>query len=256
MPEQLPNVDGTFPMPGPPPPPVRSEVNWKQAVAPPLVFVVVLWIIELITDLRWISRPVEWGILPRSVEGLVGILTAPFIHADTDHLLANTLPLLVVGTGLFYFYRELAFRVIALVWTFSGAWVWMIARGEYHIGASGLIYGFVTFLFLSGVLRRDTRLMAISLLVVFLYGSMVWGILPIDQRISWESHLLGSVAGIIAALYFRKDGPQKPKPQWQLDEEQGLTPEAEAEQVAAEQQPDRPTFRYDYRPSDETEERD
>ena len=114
MPEQLPNGDGIFPMPGPPPPPVRSEVNWKQAVAPPLLFVVVLWIIELITDLRWISRPVEWGILPRSVEGLVGILTAPFIHADTDHLLANTLPLLVVGTGLFYFYRELAFRVIAL----------------------------------------------------------------------------------------------------------------------------------------------
>lgn len=221
-----------------------------------MAFVLVLWLIELLTDLRWIHRPLDWGILPRSPEGLIGILTSPFIHADKDHLLANTLPLLVVGTGLFYFYRELAIRVIAMAWIFSGIWVWMIARGDYHIGASGLIYGFVSFLFLSGVLRRDTRLMAISLLVVFLYGSMVWGILPIDQRISWESHLLGSVAGIFAAWYFRKDGPQRPKAQWEIDGEQAQSAAPETMTAAADESTSPPPFRYDYRPSESSDSED
>jgi membrane associated rhomboid family serine protease len=228
----------------------RKEPGWRRAVLPAAVFVAMLWILEGSADLRWIPRPVEWGILPRSLSGLVGILTSPFIHADTDHLLANTLPLLVVGTGLYYFYRELATRVIAMIWLFSGFWVWMIARGDYHIGASGLIYGFVAFLFLSGLLRRDRRLMAISMLVVFLYGSMVWGILPIDQRISWESHLLGSVAGIFAAWYFRKEGPQRPRPQWELEEEQEHEAGEASGTDALPENPLPPPFRYDYRPSD------
>lgn len=247
-PEHVPQGGLTPPAPG-------REVHWKRAIAPAAVFVALLWLLELVTELEWIRRPVEWGILPRSTEGLVGIFTAPFIHADKEHLLANTLPLLVVGTGLFYFYRELAIRVIALVWVFSGAWVWMIARGDYHIGASGLIYGFVTFLFLSGLFRRDTRLMAISMLVVFLYGSMVWGILPIDQRISWESHLLGSIAGVFAAWYFRKDGPQRPKSQWELEEEQAQEAgEAPAAEPAEEVVPP-PPFRYDYSPDDPPEQK-
>jgi hypothetical protein len=120
---------------------------------------------------------------------------------------------------MIYFYKEIALGVIGLVWFFTGFWVWLAARQDAHIGASGLIYGLVCFLFFSGLLRKDTRLLAVSLLVTFLYGSMVWGILPVDQTISWESHLLGSVSGIFCAVYFRKLGPQRPKAQWELEEE-------------------------------------
>lgn len=106
-----------------------------------------------------------------------------------------------------------------MIWLFTGFWVWLAARKEAHIGASGLIYGLVCFLFLSGILRKDTRLLAVSLLVTFLYGSLVWGILPVDQSISWESHLFGSIAGFFCAIYYRKLGPQRPKAQWEIEEE-------------------------------------
>jgi len=151
------------------------------------------------------------GIEPRTTEGLLGILTAPFEHANYDHLISNTLPLLVVGTGIIYFYREISFSVISMIWLFTGFWVWLVARPEPHIGASGLIYGFVCFLFFSGIFRKNRNLLAISLLVTFLYGSLVWGILPVSQTISWESHLFGSFAGLFAAIYFRKEGPQPTK---------------------------------------------
>jgi membrane associated rhomboid family serine protease len=184
----------------------------------PVCFVAILWAIEGLSELFKV-RFIELGVIPRTLEGLPGIIFSPFIHSGIDHLLSNTLPLLVVGSGIFYFYKEIAIRVISLVWLFTGFWVWLAARDSSHIGASGLIYGFVCFLFFSGLLRKDTRLLAVSLLVTFLYGSMVWGILPVDQSISWESHLFGSVAGIFSAIYFRKEGPQRVKPQWEIDEE-------------------------------------
>lgn len=180
-----------------------------------------LWIIEGLSD--WTGHRAIWlGVQPRTAIGLIGIFFSPLIHGDYEHLLSNTLPLLVVGSGLIFFYKELAWSVIAIVWLFSGSWVWIAARNSSHIGASGLIYGFVFFLFFSGILRKDVRLMAVSMLVTFLYGSMVWGILPIDQTVSWESHLMGSIAGMFCAFYFRKEGPQKAKTQWEIDEEMGL----------------------------------
>lgn len=184
----------------------------------PVCFVAILWAIEGLSELFKV-RIIELGVIPRTLEGLPGIIFSPLIHSGIDHLLSNTLPLLVVGSGIFYFYKEIAIRVISLVWLFTGFWVWLAARDSSHIGASGLIYGFVCFLFFSGLLRKDTRLLAVSLLVTFLYGSMVWGILPVDQSISWESHLFGSVAGIFSAIYIRKEGPQRVKPQWEIDEE-------------------------------------
>lgn len=190
----------------------------------PGIFVSLLWIVELL-QVVYDTRLWSLGIIPLSPEGLTGIITAPFIHAGFDHLLSNTLPLLVVGSGLYYFYPTLANRVVLLVWIFTGIWVWLSGRTSSHIGASGLIYGFVCFLFFSGLLRRDTRLVAISLLVTFLYGSLVWGILPVDQSVSWESHLFGAVAGTLSALYYRKDGPQRPKAQWEIDEEEELANE-------------------------------
>ena len=164
-------------------------------------------------------RAVWLGIIPRTISGIPGIIFSPYIHGSFEHLLSNTLPLLVVGSGLVYFYGEIAKNVLTMIWIFTGFWVWLAARKEAHIGASGLIYGLVCFLFLSGILRKDTRLLAVSLLVTFLYGSLVWGILPVDQTISWESHLFGSVAGLFCAVYYRKLGPQRPKAQWEIDEE-------------------------------------
>lgn len=188
----------------------------------PLLFVIILWMIkgaELIfqIDLGF------FGIYPRRPEGLPGILLSPLIHGDVKHLAANTIPLLVLGTAIFHFYREIAWKVIILLYIVPGIWVWFGARDAYHIGASGLIYGLASFLFFSGLLRRDGKLMALSLLIVFLYGSMVWGIFPNfipEKRISWESHLLGMVAGLILAIYFRKLGPQRKIYEWELEEKE------------------------------------
>lgn len=118
----------------------------------PLLFDLFLWMIRLLSA----NHPsmVKWGIHPRYLDGLTGIITAPFIHADNDHLLSNTLPVLVVGTALVHFYRSICLRVVGMIWLFSGCWVWLMARDSYHIGASGLVYGGVVFLFFSGIFRR------------------------------------------------------------------------------------------------------
>jgi len=197
---------------------VEEKKLLKRSLIPPLLFVAVLWIIKFGEEYFHVSFAFL-GIIPLKTEGLIGIITAPFIHAGYDHLLSNSLPLLVVGTGLFYFYKEIAWNVIAVIWLFTNFWVWIAARPDAHIGASGLIYGFVCFLFFSGFIRRHTGLLAISLLVAFLYGSMVWGILPVSQTISWESHLFGSFAGIAAAVYFRKEGPQREVKKWEPEPE-------------------------------------
>jgi membrane associated rhomboid family serine protease len=194
-----------------------SKEMWK-AMRWPLAFVILLWSIELVFELLDI-RFIDLGNQPRSLDGITGIFTSPLIHANADHLLSNTLPLIVVGSAIFHFYNEISLRVIALIWFLTGFWVWLIGRPEFHIGASGLIYGSVVFLFFSGVFRKDVRLMAISMLVVFLYGSLAWGILPIDPTQSWESHLSGSVAGLFVAIYYRKEKPFRIKYQWEIDEE-------------------------------------
>ena len=208
----------------------------RKSIFYPALFVAVLWIVKLLeVYFKW--NLVNLGIQPRTAQGLIGIVTGPVVHASYDHLLSNTLPLLVVGAGLIYFYREIAFRVMALITLFTGFWVWIAARPDSHIGASGLIYGFVCFLFFSGILRKDRRLLAISLLVTFLYGSLVWGILPVDQTISWESHLFGSVAGLLCAIYFRKEGPQAPHHVWEEEEEVEMGDEFWKEQEATNENP-------------------
>jgi membrane associated rhomboid family serine protease len=165
-----------------------------------------LWLIKFYEIIS--NNNLSWyGIYPRTVHGLIGIFAAPLLHADFDHLLSNSLPLLILGTIMFYFYRPIAFQVFFWVYLMTGVWVWAAARESYHIGASGILYGFVSFLFFSGVFRKDTRLLALSMFVVFLYGGTVWGILPFKNGISWESHLLGSLAGLITAYNFKKEGP-------------------------------------------------
>ena len=172
----------------------------------PLLFVLILWVVKLYEVVNN-TNLYMYGLYPRKVSGLIGIVTGPLLHADFPHLISNTLPLLVLGPIIFYSYRTIAFQVFFWVYLMTGVWVWAAGRDSYHIGASGIIYGFITFLFFSGIFRKDTRLMALSLFVTFLYGGAIWGILPFQKGISWESHLLGSLAGIITAYNFRKEGP-------------------------------------------------
>jgi membrane associated rhomboid family serine protease len=166
------------------------------------------------------------GIYPLSLRGLPGIIFSPFIHSGFDHLFSNSLPLFFLGTALFYFYSEIAVKVLLWTWFITGALVWIGGRDAWHIGASGLVYGLASFLFFSGIIRRYFRLVALSLLIVFLYGSMVWGMFPdVYKNVSWESHLLGFISGIILAIWYRKEGPQEPVPGW-MDEDE----EADAQQ--------------------------
>ena len=187
----------------------------------PGIFLVLIWGIALFQYIFNVSF-VEYGLWPRTARGAIGIITSPLIHADFNHLYANSIPLLVLGASLFYFYRKIALQVFILIYLFSNIWVWGIAREAYHIGASGVIYGLASFLFVSGLVRKEPRLMAISMLVAFLYGSFIWGVFPElfpDKNISWEGHLMGMLAGVIFAIYFRKQGPQRKRYSWEFEEE-------------------------------------
>ncbi|MCB0787187.1 MAG: rhomboid family intramembrane serine protease, partial [Flavobacteriales bacterium] len=147
------------------------------------------------------------GVLPREWTGIHGIVTAPLVHGDLGHLFNNSLPILFLGWALVYFYPRVAWRVVLGVWLLTGLWVWISARGDRHIGASGVVYGLASFLFFSGVIRGQRALMALSLLVVFLYGGMVWGVLPLAPRMSWESHLWGAISGVAMAVVYRQVSP-------------------------------------------------
>ncbi|MFO8236026.1 MAG: rhomboid family intramembrane serine protease [Bacteroidales bacterium] len=185
----------------------------------PAFFVVLIWFIK-ISELVLNERFIQLGLYPLKIERLHGIITSPLVHSDLGHLIANTLPLLVLGVGLFFFYRPIAPKVFILIYLLSGLMLWLGGRAGNHIGASGIIYGLASFLFFSGVLRKYVRLMAISLLVVFLYGSLVWGILPVDPAVSWEGHLYGGIAGLVLAFYYKEEGPQRKKYEWEIEEEE------------------------------------
>lgn len=166
----------------------------------------IIWFLEIFLETDF----AKFGLRPRSLQGLLGIITEPLLHGSVHHISANSVPLFLLLTGMLYFYRALGLKVTLLIWLLTGALVWGFARPSVHIGASGLIYGLAAFLASSGIIRNDTRLMAISLLTVFLYGSMVWGVFPLQPGVSWESHLMGALSGIFCAIWYRKQGPQKP----------------------------------------------
>jgi membrane associated rhomboid family serine protease len=169
---------------------------------------------------------VEGGVYPRRLSGMRGILFSPLIHGDWKHLVDNSMPVFLLGVALFYFYRDIAYKIWFLLYLISGILLWCLGRQAYHIGASGLIYGLAAFLFISGLIRRVRSLMAISLLVVFWYGSMVWGLLPFDFEISFEAHITGAVTGIVLAVIYRDQGPEP---------ETSLLDEEEEEEEAAEE---------------------
>ncbi|HRH70862.1 MAG TPA: rhomboid family intramembrane serine protease [Flavobacteriales bacterium] len=182
--------------------PAPRERKLAYSIVPPALIVLVLWCVFLL-DRVYVLDLARWGILPRTLHGLWGVLFSPFIHGDMEHLLNNSIPLLVLGSALLYFFPRLTGRVVLASWVISGTWVWISARDNYHIGASGVVYGIAAFLFTSGLLRKQRTLMGLSLLVVFLYGGLIWGVFPIVPRISWESHFWGAASGVIMAFLYR-----------------------------------------------------
>jgi len=184
----------------------------------PLIFVVIMWIVKFIEHYFEISF-CTFGMFPRTIYGLKGIIFSAFIHQDFSHLLNNTYPLVILGGMLFYFYKKLGVQIFLWLFFISGFWLWAIGRPNYHIGASGVVYALASFIFFSGLFKKQTKLSAASLLVIFLYGSMIWGVLPINDGVSWEGHLAGLLAGLLIAIVYKNEGPKPKKYQWEIDEE-------------------------------------
>jgi membrane associated rhomboid family serine protease len=190
-----------------------------DSVSLPFKFVALLWLIHLVQSIFHLNLGV-WGIYPREEFGLPGIITAPLIHADFPHLLSNTPPLFVLSAMIMFFYRRVALSSFALIYLLTGAAVWVFGRPVFHIGASGVIYGLAAFVVFSGIFRRNLKSIALALLVGLYYGSMIYGIFPGQEGVSWESHLLGAVVGVFASFVYKNSiekDEQRQIPSWEND---------------------------------------
>lgn len=172
----------------------------------PASFIFLFWMVFLLEISLNISLS-EYGLRPREISQWFGVLTMPFLHGGFEHIIANTTSFIVLGSLLFYFYNDDAIQIFVWSYILSGILTWIIGRDSIHIGASAMIYAFAGYLFTAGVLSKNIRHMAIALIVVFLYGSMIWGIFPMNNNVSWEGHLSGFAAGIGLAFMYR---PPKP----------------------------------------------
>ena len=204
----------------------------KRAITWPLAILLVIWlvfILEQITGSQWFV----YGIAPRKTYALRGILTTPFLHGSWAHLLSNTPPFLVLMAMILFFYPRVAFSALLTIYLGTGVTMWLFAdpesmlsafgRTNYHIGASGVVYGMASFLAFTGFFRRNVRAIAISLVIVFYYGGMIWGVLPTQEGVSWEGHLLGALVGIFAAYWFRKrieEAEERKVPSYELEQEE------------------------------------
>lgn len=174
----------------------------------PLLVVFLMWFVYWL-EIRFGYNFTNYGVYPRTVSGLKGVLFSPFIHGDTKHLFNNSVPVFVFLTMLFYFYEKISFPVLVYGSVLTGLLTWCIGKEAYHIGMSGVVYLLFSFIFFSGVFRKYFRLIAVSFIVIFLYGSMFWYIFPVEKGVSWEGHLSGLLTGLFFAVLFRKKGPQQ-----------------------------------------------
>ncbi len=182
----------------------------------PILMLVAMWLVFWL-DFNNDLHLSKFGIYPRTIKGLRGILFSPFLHGDGSHLWHNTLPILILSTSLIYFYRGNAAKVILWGTLFTGILTWCIGRPSYHIGASGIIYMLFGFLLLKGLLAKNFRLLAVSFFVVFVYGGMIWYVTPVKEEISWEGHLSGIITGVFLSLILTKKIEKAPKYHWQQD---------------------------------------
>ena len=201
----------------------KQDFNFTPGVIGyPLLFVLTIWIVFWI-EVRFGVNFNPFGVYPRKLSGLWGVFFSPFIHSGIRHLFNNTIPLLVLSIALFYFYRSISWKILGYGLLLTGLITWLIARPAYHIGASGIIYLLASFLFFKGVFSKHYRLVALSLIVVFLYGGLLWYVTPIDPEVSWEGHLSGLIVGLLFAFIFKKNIAKAPKYVWEhpdYDEEE------------------------------------
>ena len=183
----------------------------------PILFILIIWFVFWF-EVRFGYSFNHFGVYPRTLIGLRGVIFSPFIHSNIEHLYHNTIPLFVLSVALFYFYRVISWKVIFYGILLSGFLTWCIGRPSNHIGASGLIYVLMSFTLFKGIFARHFRLIALSLLIVLLYGSMIWYIFPIKAEISWEGHLSGLIIGLFFALFFRKSLAKPKKYVWEKDD--------------------------------------
>lgn len=193
----------------------NRRAHWPKAFRIAITFTTFIWLV-FITD---IFLPLSnYGLKPRSINGLIGIITMPFLHGGWEHIINNSLPLIVALTALFGNYPKTAVKTLILSTVLSGLCVWLFARGVNHIGSSGLFYALLSYLFISGFLKKDIQSIGISIAIAFLYGGLLYGLVPKDNGISWEAHLYGFLVGLILAWFDRKkDLPVLKK--WNLDDE-------------------------------------
>lgn len=204
--------------------PTTNKQQFKDAVFIPFVLGI-LMILSFVLE-----KGMDWdfhtaGIFPRRIENIWGVFTLIFVHADWSHLFNNVFSFVILGSFLFFFYKQIAMKVMAVSYIFSGLILWIIGRESWHIGASGLIYSIAFFLFFSGVIRKHVPLIAISLIVAFVYGSMIWHVFPWQYQdpISWEGHLSGGIIGFVLSIWYRNEGPQKPVKKWEDDDEDDVS---------------------------------
>ncbi len=183
--------------------------------------VAALWLIHLLQ----VAGGFDFGFLgtyPRKVWGMRGIIASPFIHADFPHLISNSVPLFILTSTIFFFYKKVATRAYLMIYLLTGLMVWIFARTVFHIGASGVVYGLVSFIFWNGIFRRSLQSIVLALVVTVLYSGYFAGILPNQEGISWESHLLGALVGIFVAYYFKEEIEMEELTQpasWELEPE-------------------------------------
>lgn len=177
----------------------------KSVFLIPTIYVITIWFIYWI-EIQFGYNFNTYGVYPRTIEGFRGVFLTHFIHSNTSHLFNNSVPLFVLLTSLFFFYKDVAYKILIFGTFFTGLLTWAIAKESYHIGASGVVYMLFSFVFFSGIIRKHYRLVAQSLVIIFLYGSMIWYVLPIKDGMSWEGHLCGFLVGLIFAIIYRKQG--------------------------------------------------
>jgi membrane associated rhomboid family serine protease len=194
-----------------------------------------LFLIFTLYLLKVLEVGMDWnfsrlGVYPLEKRGVFGIFAHPLIHGSWRHLFANTMPLFLLSWGLFYFYRQIAPYIFFAIWIGCGLLTFLIGKPGWHIGASGVIYGLAFFLFFSGIFRKYVPLIALSLLIAFTYGGLVWHMFPqfVKPTTSWEGHLSGAITGVLCAFAFMRHGPQRPNPfadeeEWEDDEDDDTT---------------------------------
>ncbi len=189
----------------------------NSVIVAPLIGVILIWAVFWL-ELKFHMNLNEYGVFPRTLKGLRGVFFSPFIHGSVEHLYNNTIPLAVLTASLFYFYKKISLKVLLYGVLLSGILTWLIGRTSYHIGASGIIYVLASFTFFKGIFSKYYRLVALSLIVVFIYGSLLWYIFPIKDEISWEGHLGGFITGLLLAIFLKTETPSLKKFDWEHED--------------------------------------